>query len=186
MDTLATIGRWINLARRMAANSGKNQKKPAFRRRKALSAADVMRPLLDRAIRSKGFVQTEVISRWPQIIGEKLADSTVPLSIRFPPGQRLGGTLHVRCEAAFAPLLQHQSAYVIETVNRYFGYGAVTNLQVRQGPVMARKRRMQPRPATLTQQQSQHLDALVSDMEESPLRQSLLSLGKEVMGRAKK
>lgn len=110
------------------------------RRRASVRAGRVAAPLIDRAIRRRGFIHNEVVRRWSHIVGTELALVTVPNRLTFPRGERRGATLTVRVEPAFAPLLQHRSPFIIEQVNRYFGYGAVEKLSLVQGRVAGRPR----------------------------------------------
>src|SRR3546814_3830567 len=48
-------------------------------------------------------------SRWPEIVGDRYAEVSAPDSIRFPSGERDGGTLTLVVEGAFASLLQQRS-----------------------------------------------------------------------------
>ena len=97
------------------------------------------------AFRRFGFVQASVVTRWPEIVGERYARACVPESIRFPRGKRDGGTLHLVAHGAHAPMLQHVAPQITERVNRFFGYAAVQKLAIRQGAMPAD--RSPPRPA---------------------------------------
>src|SRR3546814_15153902 len=67
--------------------------------------ADIM-PVVGRAaFRRFGFVQGSVVSRWPEIVGDRYAEVSAPDSIRFPSGERDGGPLPLVAKAASAPLL---------------------------------------------------------------------------------
>jgi len=87
------------------------------------------------AFRRFGFVQSAVVSRWPEIVGERYAAASRPESIRFPPGSRQDGVLTLAVRGAFAPMMQHVAPEIIERVNRFFGYPAVARLVIRQGEV---------------------------------------------------
>lgn len=93
------------------------------------------------AFRRFGFVQHAVVSRWPEIVGEKYAHVTAPESIRFPKGKRAEGVLSLTVVPAHAPMMQHVLPLIIERVNRFFGYGAVARVSLRQGEVTAPARR---------------------------------------------
>src|SRR3546814_4369595 len=95
--------------------------------------ADIM-PVVGRAaFRRFGFVQSSVVSRWPEIVGDRYAEVSAPDSICFPSGERDGGTLTLVVEGAFAPLLQQVTPAIIERVNRFFGYRAVSRVVLRHG-----------------------------------------------------
>lgn len=93
-----------------------------------------------------GFVQGAVVSRWAEIVGERYASVSTPESIRFPAGKKSGGTLTLSVEGAHAPLMQHLGPMIIERVNRFFGYEAVTRLVFSQGRIPRAKVAVQ-RPA---------------------------------------
>jgi hypothetical protein len=87
------------------------------------------------AFRKFGFVQSSVVSRWCEIVGDRLADVTQPAMIRFPAGQKAGGTLHLTISGAHAPMLQHVAPDIIGAVNRFFGYAAVAQVRMTHGQV---------------------------------------------------
>lgn len=97
------------------------------------------------AFRRFGFVQSSVVSRWPEIVGARHAEACRPESIRFPPGEKGEGTLHLVVRPAHAPLIQHVIPEIIERVNRFFGYRAVARVKLRQGNVQD-ARAETPRP----------------------------------------
>jgi hypothetical protein len=80
-----------------------------------------------------GFVQSAIIGRWTEIVGARYAKVSTPESIRFPAGKKAGGTLTLTVVGAHAPLMQHLGPLIIERVNRFFGYEAVSKLAFRQG-----------------------------------------------------
>ncbi len=98
------------------------------------------------AFKRFGFVQSSVVSRWNEIVGEKYATVTAPESIRFPHGKRADGTLTLTVAGAHAPMMQHLEPVIIERVNRFFGYAAVARVALRQGEI-ARPAKSEIRPA---------------------------------------
>lgn len=106
------------------------------------------------AFRRFGFVQSSVVSRWREIVGERYADVSAPESIRFPHGKRAGGTLTLVVEGAYAPTMQHVAPVITERVNRFFGYEAVARIAFRQGSIAKVPKRpappsLRPLPAEL-------------------------------------
>ncbi|NVJ96734.1 MAG: DUF721 domain-containing protein [Alphaproteobacteria bacterium] len=148
-------------------------------------ASRVASSLVSTAIRKQGFVQAEIVTRWAHIVGPELAESTVPVSLRFPRGSRIGATLRVRCPSAFAPLLTHRGARVIEMVNSFFGYQAVAKMEVQQGPLPPVRRRRPYEKKPLDEAQTDHLSSLVGDGELSPLQEAVKSLGEFVLSHAR-
>lgn len=103
----------------------------------ARAIADLMPTIGRTAFRRFGFVQSSVVSRWPEIVGAAHARHCAPESIRFPPGEKSEGILQLVVTPAHAPLIQHVIPEIIERVNRFFGYSAVARVKLRQGEVQA-------------------------------------------------
>jgi hypothetical protein len=97
------------------------------------SAGDLVGDVGGMAFKRFGFVQSAIVSRWAEIVGERYARVSSPESIRFPTGRKSGGVLTLLVEGAHSPLLQHLSPLIIERVNRFFGYEAVNRVVFRQG-----------------------------------------------------
>ncbi|HKX79981.1 MAG TPA: DUF721 domain-containing protein [Novosphingobium sp.] len=87
------------------------------------------------AFRRFGFVQSSVVTRWPEIVGAAHAKVCAPESIRFPPGEKSEGILQLVVKPAHAPLIQQVIPEIVERVNRFFGYRAVAKVKLRQGEV---------------------------------------------------
>jgi hypothetical protein len=92
------------------------------------------------AFRRFGFVQSAIVARWPEIVGEKYAKHSAPDAMSFPPGKRSGATLTIVCSGPFATMLQHVEPQIIERVNRFFGYAAVARVSLKHGEVPAHPR----------------------------------------------
>lgn len=87
------------------------------------------------AFRKFGFVQSAVVRRWSEIVGESYAGVSAPESIRFPRGERANGVLTLVVQGAHATMMQHIAPEIMERVNRFFGYPAVAKVAIRQGEV---------------------------------------------------
>ncbi|KKC23768.1 DUF721 domain-containing protein [Sphingomonas sp. SRS2] len=112
----------------------------------ARSVADMLPDVGRAAFRRFGFVQSSVVSRWSEIVGERYAKLSVPESIRFPQGRRADGVLTLLVEGAHGTMLQHVAPTIIERVNRFFGYSAVARILIRQG-ICAAQAPVAPRAA---------------------------------------
>ena len=118
------------MAKRKAQNDSERSCRPR-------SAGELVGAVGEQSFRRFGFVQSSIVSRWSEIVGERYAKVSSPESIRFPMGQKAGGALTLLVEGAHAPLLQHLAPIIIERVNRFFGYAAVNRVVFRQGRALS-------------------------------------------------
>jgi hypothetical protein len=122
---------------------GRDSDKPAPQPRRferprggpARPISDLMPEVGRTAFRRFGFIQSSVVTRWPEIVGSRHALVCAPEAIRFPPGEKSNGILELVVVPAHAPLIQHVVPEIIERVNRFFGYRAVARVKLRQGAV---------------------------------------------------
>ena len=101
------------------------------------AAGELLADVGGQSFKRFGFVQSSIVSRWSEIVGERYARVSSPESIRFPAGRKAGGCLTLLIDGAHAPLIQHLTPLIIERVNRFFGYAAVNRIVFRQGKLPA-------------------------------------------------
>lgn len=133
---MSETGKTVKTARPKAAKAAKPIE-PRPRGGQARSVADMLPDVGRAAFRRFGFVQSSVVSRWAEIVGERYARVSVPESIRFPQGRRSEGVLALLVDGAHGTMLQHVAPTIIERVNRFFGYPAVARIAIKQGPCAA-------------------------------------------------
>ncbi|WP_155265353.1 DUF721 domain-containing protein [Sphingomonas segetis] len=123
----------------------KPEKEEAPRSCRPRSAGDLVGAIGDPSFRRFGFVQSSIVSRWGEIVGERYAKVSSPESIRFPAGRKAGGVLTLLVDGAHAPLIQHLTPMIVEKVNLFFGYAAINRIVFRQGkPPAAPPRPVRP------------------------------------------
>ena len=138
------------------------------------------------AFRRFGFVQSSVVTRWPEIVGEHHAKVCTPEAIRFPPGEKADGILQLVVLPAHAPLIQHVVPEIIERVNRFFGYKAVARVKLRQGAVQPPRAEARPaNPPSLKPIPFELGDSL-RDVGDPELRAVLESLARTIGGKEEK
>jgi hypothetical protein len=134
--------------KKRATKSGAAAKEPQ-RALRARSVSDMLPDVGRAAFRRFGFVQSSIVSRWREIVGERYAAVSSPESIRFPPGRRSEGVLNLVVEGAHAPMMQHVAPVIVERVNRFFGYGAIERVAFKQGAVQLAKAKARVAPPSL-------------------------------------
>jgi hypothetical protein len=133
------------------AKSGGTSKRQAEapRANRARAVSDIVPDIGRAAFRRFGFVQSSIVSRWREIVGDRYAAVSSPESIRFPAGKRSDGVLNLIVEGAHAPMMQHVAPVIIERVNRFFGYQAVGRVAFRQGLVQIARASTRAAPPSL-------------------------------------
>lgn len=101
------------------------------------SVSSMLLPLAKKILGKKGFVEVDILTDWPKIVGEELAEFVLPQSIDFPRGAKNNGVLKVAVPGgAFALELQHREKSVVQKINAYFGYAAVASLRIMQNAAL--------------------------------------------------
>ena len=118
----------------------------APRQNRARAVSELLPAIGGAAFKRFGFVQSSIVSRWREIVGERWAAASLPESIRFPAGKKSEGVLTLTARGAHAPMMQHIAPEIVERVNRFFGYTAVARLQIRQGEIARPAPRVAPTP----------------------------------------
>ena len=128
-----------------------------------------------------GFATVDILMHWEDIIGPDLAQGVAPEKLLFSRDKRTGGTLLVKSAGgAFAMLFEHQKKRVIERINTFFGYPAVSQIRIQQGALRL-NRQPQPTARELTPDEEKWLTERVSTIEDADLRERTYRLGKELL-----
>ena len=103
--------------------------------------------LTQKAIEKYGFSAAALITDWATIVGSDLARYTVPQRLKWPravegyseveadAAGRPGATLILRVDSARALDVQYKGRQIVERINAYFGYRAISELRLIQAPI---------------------------------------------------
>ncbi|HEY3791242.1 MAG TPA: DciA family protein [Bradyrhizobium sp.] len=134
------------------------------------------------AYEKQGFAARELVTRWAEIAGPKIARHSEPLKITWPrpvEGQpQEPATLVLRVEGPMALEIQHESDVLLQRVNRFFGWSAVGRLALRQAPLSRRERPKTPSapdPKSIAK-----VAETLSAIEDEELRAALARLGASI------
>jgi len=143
--------------------------------------SDLLAGTLGDVLKAQGFASTEIISRWPDIVGVEIAAHSEPLKINWPrqTGEETSepATLVLRVEGPAALEVQHLSALILERVNRFFGWQAIGRIALRQAPLRRREPAVPPPP--LDPEIAGRIAASLP-IEDEDLRQALARLGASI------
>ena len=170
--------------------------RPTTRRGRGFrSAGETARKRLGEAAAGHGFAEPEVLMRWPEVVGERLAALCVPVKVGYPRAGRLGATLVVRVEGARATEVEHLGPRIIERVNQFYGYRAIDELKVTQktgsggasGGFADEPARFAGRPQAAASEPSPEAKARAAEMtrgiQSEALRAALTRMGAHVLAR---
>jgi hypothetical protein len=138
-----------------------------------------------RAFARRGLTGADLARQWPAIVGTELAAQCRPRQLRFPkPGEAFEGRLTLRVAPGWALEVQHLEPLMLERINGFFGYRAVSRLVLQQGslppqrggPTMPGKRSEKAPPQPL----EQALAAKLSTVTDPELRTALEGLGRSL------
>jgi hypothetical protein len=140
--------------------------------------SELLSATLNDVMKAQGFASTEIISRWPDIVGGEIAAHSEPLKISWP--RAVGeeapapATLVLRVEGPAALEIQHLSAVILERVNRFFGWQAIGRIALRQAPL---RRREQPSRHLPDPAKAARIAETLPEVKDEDLRQALARLG---------
>jgi hypothetical protein len=107
----------------------------------AATLPKVTKPVLEK----HGRAYAALIGEWPHIVGPTLAELSLPEKLAASPNA-MGSVLTVRVAGAAATEFQHLGPQILERINTYLGFGAVTRLKIVQAPLPGPQRRPMRRP----------------------------------------
>jgi len=140
---------------------------------------DLIGRCLSKTLARHGFASTELVSRWTEIVGPEIAAHAEPVKIQWARHQDAENpepaTLVLRVEGPVAIEIQHLSGLIIERVNRFFGWRAISRIALRQAPLIFRH---EAKPVTAPNpERTAAVEATLTDVADANLRQALARLG---------
>lgn len=152
------------------------------RKRGAVKLSDLVGKALEPAIARRGFATADLLANWPAIAGAALAEFTAPEKILWPRDtseEFAPGVLVLKVDGPKAIFVQHETSEIVDRLNAFFGYAAIGQLRIIQGPVGKR-------PAKALERASRPVDepalaATVAPVESDALRAALERLGRQVL-----
>jgi hypothetical protein len=147
--------------------------------------------LTKKAFEKHGFSAATLLTDWRTIVGNDMAAYTAPERLKWPRGieaysdvaedgaGRPGATLVVRVEPVRALDVSYKSRQLIERINAYFGYKAVSELRFIQAPVA----QLDPQPVMRPARPAQP-SPVVQAVDDEGLREALAKLEATMAARA--
>ena len=97
------------------------------------SVAQLTPNALKQAGAKRGFAEARLLTHWTEIAGEALAAICRPIKVSYASrSASLGATLVLAADGARGPEIDAQKPRIIERVNSYYGYRAVSRISIDQ------------------------------------------------------
>jgi hypothetical protein len=167
--------------------------RPVARSLKIKAVGSFLPSLTAQAFKKFGFSTAQLIMEWPAIVGRELAARCVPERLKWPPRPeaeadaeevepargRRGATLVLRVDGARALDIDYQRQQILDRVNAYFGYRAVSELRLIQAPLPVSPQPERPRPVAAAARAGSE----VAGIADAALREALARLGSRLAAR---
>ncbi len=153
---------------------------PARPRRLPTPAGSLLRGVLRRGLGRSRVALAGLAADWPWMMTEGPASRTRPVKLSFPKGQGTGGVLTLEADRADALALEHDTARILERVNRFYGHAAVARVRITQTdrPAAAAPRRLAP-----SAEQRRWIETTVAPIADPELQARLAGLAEGILAR---
>ncbi|MGE3872137.1 MAG: DUF721 domain-containing protein [Parvibaculaceae bacterium] len=142
------------------------------------------RALTRAAFARYGFAYADLITQWPAIVGDGVAQWSEPERIKWPrmgaDERRQGGTLVIRVTPGRGLDLQHETPRIIDRINAFYGYAAIAAVKIRQG-ALSRKKALSRAVPALGAPAAQALESELEAVADPELKGALRRLGQAVL-----
>jgi hypothetical protein len=137
------------------------------------------KPVLDK----HGRAFAALVGEWNEIVGPALAPLTLPEKLATGPASASepGGVLTIRVSGGAAIEIQHLAPQILERINAFLGYSAVSRLKLLQAPLPLAAPRPPPAPRPLTGAEKRAVKAATAAVDDEKLRTALEGLGQALL-----
>ena len=156
-----------------------------------IAAARCARRAVGEAAAGRGFAEPQVLTRWAEIVGEHLAGLCLPVKVAYARDRSLGATLVVHVEGARAPEVEHLAPRIVERVNQFYGYRAVSRIRLTQASPAHGFAEPAPAfrpsaPSTPGPDEERRAAELAAGIADESLRAALTRMGAHVLARGRR
>jgi len=147
--------------------------------------SDSVPKVADKTFKRKYIALGRIVTRWQDIIGDKMAALAQPQKIHYRKARKKGdkptATLEIATSSTTASLLMMQKGMILEKINLIFGEDWVTDIKFVHMPVEAKKRSRLNQTKTLTTDEENSLSAMLNDIEDKELKIKLQNMGQSLL-----
>jgi len=133
------------------------------------------------AAEKHGFAMFKILSNWPHIVGEFLAQHCTPKGLQFPSNQTVKGVLLIEVEnPGFSLELQASERIIVQKIATFFGYQAIDKIRVEISRTRKKTVKLEPDDIVLKQtvsfEQEEDILSNLGNIEDDLLRDMLASI----------
>lgn len=154
----------------------------------AKTASPVARQLLGK----RGFLLVDLLSAWQEIVGAEIASYTLPQKITFPKDEQTNGCLLLAVSAgAFAIEIKQKENRIIDKINVFFGYPAISSLKISQTDnvdnfLIAKKQPDKLKKKVVSAEEESYITEVTGEIKDNNLRNTLENIGRAVFSKKHK
>ncbi len=133
-----------------------------------------------------GLIEMKLLTNWKNIAGDNLAKYSVPDKIVFHKDKRDEGILYlIVSNGAYALEISHKSPLILEKINTFFGYKAITQIKITQNEssfsyLDETKFDDNQNKKLVSEEEQNYINQITQDIKNTDLRERLRSLGKNI------
>lgn len=131
-----------------------------------------------------GFVTAGILLDWSKILGSAFQEFCVAERVSFPPNKRSMGTLYVRTPSHMATEISYLEPTILEKINEYYGYQAISRLIIRQGPLNKAVGSSVKNSPPLTSLKQAEIEDAIAGVEDKEIKNALRQLGEGIVKKA--
>lgn len=134
----------------------------------------------------KGLIEMKILTSWKSIVGDELSKHSLPEKISFKKDERDNGVLHLIVESgAFALEIGHNTPVILEKINTFFGYSAVSQIKIIQSQTFFCKddedySEHKENKKLVSSEQQNYIKEITEDIKNTELKERLRSLGENI------
>ena len=137
-------------------------------------------------IGKQGLIEMKILTAWGSIVGDDLAAYSIPEKISFSKDKRDNGTLHLLvASGAYALHIGHKTSIILEKINTFFGYNAVSQIKISQNeaPFTHHEETIfedKNDKKLVSEQEQNYIIEVTKDIKNPELKKHLQNLGKNI------
>ena len=154
------------------------------------SVSELVGEILEPVLARRTGMTLDLIAAWPDLVGEEFRETTLPEKIDWP--RRINetdpfkpATLVIACESSSALFFQHELGVVLERINVFFGFEAIARIRIVQKPVLKPRQDTAVPVTSNSKDDLARLSAILDEISDPELKQTLEKLGLGVLSKQK-